>query len=260
MASGVIPPARIDGDGIRYAAPLVDGTFLGRRKRFFADVRLDDGTEVVAHCANTGAMTGTSTPGARCRVLDVRGRGRSLDWSLEQMEADGAWTLIHTGRPNRVVEAAIAAGRIPELAGLGPLRRERPYGDGHRIDLASEDASGRRVLVEVKNVTWVQGGVARFPDAVSVRATRHLHALADAVAAGDRAVAVLHVARGDADRVAPADDLDPAFGDALRAARAAGVEVLAGRVAMDRQRAWWAGPLPVVDRLADALTGASGRG
>lgn len=238
------------GAGIAYAQPLVDGVFLGRRKRFFADVRLEDGQEVVAHCANTGSMWGVSTPGSRCRVLDVRGRGRKLDWSLEQIEADGAWTMIHTGRPNRIVEEALRAGWGSGCAAGAEIERERPYGDGHRIDLRIPGEPEH--LIEVKNVTWVEGGIARFPDAVSVRARQHLAALAQAVARGAKATVVLHVARGDARVAAPADDKDPAFGEALRAALAAGVEVVAWDVEVTREGVAVRSVLPVWPSLAEA--------
>lgn len=237
MVAGLI--ADDGAGGITYAQPLVDGVFLGRRKRFFADVRLQDGREVVAHCANTGAMTGVSTPGAPCRVMHVAGPGRRLDWSLEQISAGGAWTMIHTARPNRVVEAALRAGRIDELREFSEVARERPLGDGHRVDLvASRPVAGQprpddTAYIEVKNVTWVEGGVARFPDAVSVRATAHVEALTRVVADGARAVVLLHVARGDACVVEPASEVDPAFAAALGRAIHAGVAVRAFDVAVD---------------------------
>jgi len=244
---------RMEDGALVYGQPLVEGTFLRRRKRFFADVRLDDGREVVAHCANTGSMKGTSQPGSRCRVMDVASPKRKLAWSLEQIAADGVWTMIHTGRPNRIVEAAIAAGRVPALTGYSRILREKPYGDGHRIDLRLEADDRRPCLVEVKNVTWVEDGVARFPDAVSTRATAHLDALRAEVQAGFRAVVLLHVARGDAERVAPADDLDPAFGEALRAADAAGVEIMAWDVALCATHVALRRPRPVARTLTEAL-------
>lgn len=246
--------ARADGSLV-YDLPLVEGTFLGRRKRFFADVRLDDGREVVAHCANTGSMKGTSTPGSRCRVMDVASPKRKLAWSLEQIESHGAWTMIHTGRPNHIVEAAIRADRVPALRGHNRILRERPYGDGHRIDLRLEADGRPPCLVEVKNVTWVEDGLARFPDAVSARATAHVHALREEVSRGLRAVVFLHVARGDAQAVGPADALDPRFGEALRAAQAEGVEVLAWDLAVSATGVGLRRPVPVLLGVTDAPHG-----
>lgn len=211
---------------IAYDPPLVEATFLARRKRFFADVRLPDGREVVAHCANTGRMAGLLTAGAPCRVAPAR-PGLKLAWTLEQIQADGVWVMVHTARPNRLVEAAVRAGALPGLEGYGEVLREQPDAEGSRLDLLLREGPRPPAWVEVKNVTWVRRGVACFPDAVSTRGTRHLRALQARVAAGDRGVLVLLVARGDAQAFAPADDVDPDWAAAWRAARAAGVEVRA---------------------------------
>jgi len=216
--------------------PLVAGQLLGRRQRFLADVKLGDGETVVAHCANTGSMLGCREPGSRVWLSAAADPRRKLAWTWELVEAQpGVIVGIHTGRSNGLVEEAIAAGRIPALAGYAGLRREVRYGaENSRIDLLLEDAGRPSCYVEVKNVTAaVADGVALFPDAVSARASKHLRELAAMVAAGNRAAIVFCCQRGDVHEVRPADAIDPAYGRALRAAIAAGVEAyaLAGRVA-----------------------------
>lgn len=216
--------------------PLVAGQLLGRRQRFLADVKLGDGETVVAHCANTGSMLGCREPGSRVWLSAAADPKRKLAWTWELVEAQpGVIVGIHTGRSNGLVEEAIAAGRIPALAGYAGLRREVRYGaENSRIDLLLEDAGKPPCFVEVKNVTAaVADGVALFPDAVSTRASKHLRELAAMVAAGNRAAIVFCCQRGDVHEVRPADAIDPAYGRALRAAIAAGVEAyaLAGRVA-----------------------------
>lgn len=216
--------------------PLVAGQLLGRRQRFLADVKLGDGETVVAHCANTGSMLGCKEPGSRVWLSAAADPKRKLAWTWELVEAQpGVIVGIHTGRSNGLVEEAIAAGRIPALAGYAGLRREVRYGaENSRIDLLLEDAGRPSCYVEVKNVTAaVADGVALFPDAVSARASKHLRELAAMVAAGNRAAIVFCCQRGDVHEVRPADAIDPAYGRALRAAIAAGVEAyaLAGRVA-----------------------------
>lgn len=216
--------------------PLVAGQLLGRRQRFLADVKLGDGETVVAHCANTGSMLGCREPGNRVWLSAAADPKRKLAWTWELVEAQpGVIVGIHTGRSNGLVEEAIAAGRIPALAGYAGLRREVRYGaENSRIDLLLEDAGRPSCYVEVKNVTAaVADGVALFPDAVSARASKHLRELAAMVAAGKRAAIVFCCQRGDVHEVRPADAIDPAYGRALRAAIAAGVEAyaLAGRVA-----------------------------
>lgn len=248
---------------LRYPGPLVEGVFLARRKRFFADVRLPDGTEVVAHCANTGSMKGVGIPGLPCRVLHHDDPKRKLAWSLEQLCVDGTWTCVNTARPNRVVEAAVAAGAVDALSGFETVAREPRLPDGSRADLllfsggawvagldrpkripsdAPDAATG--CVVEVKHVTWVRDGVAVFPDAVSTRATRHLEALSEVVDAGHRAVLVLHVGRADATRFVPAADVDPTWAHALAAALDRGVEVLALRGHASAEALWIDGTVP----------------
>jgi sugar fermentation stimulation protein A len=216
--------------GLTYGQTLRNGTFLRRYKRFFADVRLEDGQEVVAHCANTGSMHGIAVPGSPCRVSMSDNPKRKLKYSLEQMCIDGDWIMVHTGRPNRIVEQAIADGRVPELAGYTEIRRERPYGTQRsRIDLLLTGEGRPDCYVEVKNVTLVQDGVAMFPDAVTSRGARHLEELAHVVGLGHRGVLFFHVARGTGAWVCPAESFDPHYAETLRAVVEAGVEVLAYR-------------------------------
>lgn len=217
--------------------PLVPGTLLARRKRFLADVRLDEGRpaerEVVAWCANPGRMTSCMEPGWRVWLSAApEGSGRKLAWTWELSETpDGQLILVNTSRPNSVVAEAVAAGVLPELAGYASLRREVRVGRS-RFDLVLDgrDADRRTCFVEIKSVSMlVQPGVAAFPDAVTARGRKHLVELQDLASQGHRAVLLLALSRGDASVVRPADEVDPAWGAALRQAIDHGVEVLARR-------------------------------
>src|SRR5690606_31884191 len=137
---------------------------------------------------------------------------------------------INTSRPNALVAEAIAAGIIDDLSGYPQLRREVKYGQNSRIDLLLECASNARCYVEVKNVDMMRrAGVAEFPDSVTQRGAKHLLELAEMVRAGHRAVMVFLIQRADAQRLDPARDIDPIYGEAFDMARAAGVEMLAYR-------------------------------
>ena len=207
---------------------LVPGRLIQRRNRFVAEVLLDDGREVEAHCPNTGSMAGCKTPGSRVWLSPAENPARKLAWTWELVEADGTLVGLHTGRSNGLVEEAITLGRVPALAGYGQLRREVRYGENSRIDLLLESPDRPPCYVEVKNVTAaVAGGIGYFPDAVTTRGAKHLREMAVEVARGNRAVLVFCVQRGDVDEVRPADHIDPAYGRPLREALASGVEVLA---------------------------------
>lgn len=209
--------------------PLAEGRLIRRYKRFLADVALTDGSVVTAHCPNTGAMLGCQAPGSPVWLSAADRPGRKLAWTWELVEAaPGVKVGIHTGRSNGLVREAVEGHWPPALAGYSDIRAEVAYGRGSRIDLLLSAPDRPPCYLEVKNVTAAaEGGVALFPDAVTVRGARHLDELAAQVAAGCRAVLVFCVQREDVAEVRPADAIDPHYGRRLRAALAAGVEVLA---------------------------------
>lgn len=220
---------------MKFDAPLVEGRLQRRYRRFLADVETPAGV-VVAHCPNTGSMLGCAAPGSRVWLRPAAGAKRKLAYTWELVECAGTLVGINTARANRLVEEALARGRIAGLRGYNLVRREARYdGRASRCDLLLEK-DGRRCFVEVKNVTAaVDDGVALFPDAVSERALRHLNEMIRAVRAGHRAVLVYCVQRADVTEVRPADGIDPAYGRALRQAQARGVEVLAYRARVSRR-------------------------
>jgi sugar fermentation stimulation protein A len=217
---------------MRFASPLIPATLIRRYKRFLADVTLGDGTEATVHVANPGSMLGLAAPGSRILVSRSDNPNRKLPLSWELVEADfgnGAeWVGVNTAHPNRLVEEAIVAGQVPQLAGYPRLRREVKYGRSSRADFLLERDGAPPCFVEVKNVHMMrEPGRAEFPDCVTARGARHLDELANEVAGGARAVMVYLVQIGSAERVSFARDIDPAYGAAFDRARAGGVEAIA---------------------------------
>ncbi len=205
--------------------PLTRGTLVERYKRFFGDVKLDDGTIVTAHCANSGSMLGVRQPGATVWLSPNQNPKAKLDWRWEMIEVDGALVGINTMHPNRIVEEAILDNNIKELTGYKECRREVKYGrENSRIDLLLEDPG--LCYVEVKNVTLKRENRAEFPDAVTSRGAKHLRELSQMVKDGHRAVMVYLVQRADCDYFTVAGDIDPTYEEGLKKAIAGGVEVL----------------------------------
>jgi sugar fermentation stimulation protein A len=216
---------------MKYPDPLIRGRLLRRYKRFLADVELEDGTLVVAHCANPGSMMGLKEAGSEVWLSPSRNPARKLKYSLELVRAGDApgkaLVGVNTSLPNGIVEAAIAAGRVPELSGYDNLRREVAYGANSRIDILLESPGDKACYVEVKSVTLVRrAGLGEFPDAVTKRGTKHLTELVEMAASGHRAVMFFLVQRGDCTAVTTAADIDPVYDTAFRDALRRGVEIL----------------------------------
>ncbi len=222
---------------MHFSTPLLEARLLRRYQRFLADVETADGRVITAHCPNTGSMQGCKEPGSRVWLSPASNPARKLAWTWELVEtAPGVLVGVHTGRSNTLVREAIELGRVPELKGYDAIRPEVKYGEGSRIDFLLQGPGRPDCYVEVKNVTAaVEGRIGYFPDAVTTRGARHLREMSAMVVAGHRAVLVFCVQREDVDAVRPADHIDPDYGRALRAALAAGVEVLALGARMDLQ-------------------------
>lgn len=212
--------------------PLIEGRLIRRYKRFLADIRLADGSEVTAHCPNTGSMLGCQPEGARVWLSESDNPKRKLRYTWELVEtAPGQLACINTARPNTQARQAVESGVLEELVGYGTVRAEVRYGaEKSRIDLhLSEHPTREDAWVEVKNVTLCDAGTGYFPDAVTTRGQKHLRELMAQVRGGERAVLLFAVNHTGITTVRPADHIDPAYGQLLREAAAAGVEVLAYR-------------------------------
>ena len=215
--------------------PLVKGTLLKRYQRFLADVKLEDGRTVTAHCPNTGRMTDCCEPGRPVYLSVHDNPKRKLKYTWELIRMPDSLVGVNTLVPNRLVKHAVQTGQVAELRGYADVRSEVRIGDHTRVDLMLQDARQGTCYVEVKNCTMVQSGMARFPDAVTARGLKHLQELGAQVTAGHRSVMFYFIQRMDAEAFAPADDIDPAYGRALRNALASGVEILAYDVHIDLQ-------------------------
>ena len=236
---------------MKLPSPLLRGTLIKRYKRFLADIRLDDGSEITATCPNTGSMLGLTSAGSPVWVSTSDSPTRKYRHTWEMVEADlGAGpTLvgINTGHPNKLVAEAIATGRVETLAGYPELKREQEYGKNSRIDILLTCPERGLCYVEVKNVHLSRThGLAEFPDSKTERGAKHLDELADMVGQGHRAVMVFLVQRADAERLSLAGDIDPNYADAFARASASGVEALALRCRLSPEAITVERTIPIV--------------
>ncbi len=215
---------------MEFEPPLQLGRLIQRYKRFLADVELEDGHTVTAHCPNSGSMTTCKEPGRPVLLQPVPTVRRKLPFTWELFHSGRSWVGINTQRANALVAEAIKAGQITELAGYRQIRREVQYGHRSRIDILLEDARHPPCYVEVKNCTLLTpDGWVRFPDATTERGRKHLDELAATAKAGGRAVMLFLVNRADGQGFGPADHIDPVYGRRLREVTQQGVELLAYR-------------------------------
>jgi sugar fermentation stimulation protein A len=214
--------------------PLRRGLIINRYKRFLADVELEDGSVMTVHCPNTGSMRGCWQPGAVVEISDSGNPRRKLPWTLERVDMGQGWIGVNTARTNTVVTEAISEGRVPALDGYASVRREVGTAvEGHpssRIDLLLSSGNRADAWVEVKNVTLLDGERVCFPDAVSVRAKKHLDVLVAMVRRGERGVILFAVNRPEGRAFSPAGEIDPAYARRLEEVMAAGVEAYALRL------------------------------
>ncbi|MDH5471322.1 MAG: DNA/RNA nuclease SfsA [Gammaproteobacteria bacterium] len=222
---------------MNYTSRLIEARLKKRYKRFLADVKLANGNIITVHCANTGAMTGCQPENARVWLSESENKNRKYphSWELVELE-NNALACINTGLTNKIVEEAINQHLISELQGYTHCRKEVVYGDEKsRIDFLLM-RENEQCFLEVKHVTLkLDHQTGAFPDAVSKRGQKHLRELISQVDRGHRAVMLFVVMRTDIASLVPADNIDPDYGQLLRQAMNAGVEVLAYKANINLQ-------------------------
>ena len=210
---------------------LYCGTLIKRYKRFLADIRLERGENITAHCPNPGRMTGLSNPGSRVWVSCSPNPNRKLPFTLELIEADGGLVGVNTHHPNKIVREAIESHKIPQLEGYDSLRTEVKYAERSRVDILLEDEKMGRCWVEVKNVhlrrdSRESNGTAEFPDSVTVRGSKHIEDLVDQIKMGDKSILIFLIQRMDCKDFKIARDIDPLYYETLLRGMENGLEVL----------------------------------
>ena len=205
---------------------LIKGTLIKRYKRFLADVRLDNDEIVTCHCANSGSMLECCEPGREVYLSPQNSPKRRLKYTWEIIRMDTSFVGVNTNIPNRLVKKSIENNLIQELNNYDSVKSEVKVSDHSRLDLMLTGSHRRNCLVEIKNCTLVQDGLAAFPDAVTTRGLKHLVELQRLIKQGNRCVMFYLVQRMDAKSFSPADNIDPAYGDELRQAEKNGVEIL----------------------------------
>ena len=200
---------------------VADAVFLQRPNRFIAQVLLH-GQEETVHVKNTGRCKELLVPGAKVYLEKGKNPARKTAWDLIAVEKGERLINMDSQLPNRVAEEWLAQGGFGHFS---QLFREQTWG-ASRLDFCLKD-SHRIKYVEVKGVTLEEGGRVYFPDAPTARGTKHLEELTRIRQEGMEAAVLFVVQMNGVSSFSPNDATDPAFGDALRRAKDAGVGIAA---------------------------------
>ncbi len=206
---------------------LIQGTLLKRYKRFLADIALEDGRTVTAHCPNSGSMRTCAEPGRTVYLSYTDTPNRRYPHTWELIEMPNSLVCVNTLVANRLLRKAVIEQAVPGLSEYHFVRAEAKCFEHSRLDLLLENSSGRLCFVEIKSCTFVENEIAYFPDAVTIRGRKHLVDLQRQVRSGNRAVMLFLIQRTDAKLFRPADKIDPAYARELRLAIQNQVEILA---------------------------------
>ena len=248
--AGVNPPAASTAAPLLPLPPdCIVAAFVQRRKRFSVLLQ-HEGADLWVHSNNSGSMLGLCLPGAPVLASPASNPDRKLKYTQEcvwlarravpelventhgsgayesgaHSPASGFWVGVNTSTPNRMLEAAFHARRLPFAQGYTTIVREAKRGQS-RLDGLLTAPGLPPLWVECKNVTMVEDNAACFPDAASERGQKHLRELMDIVACGERAAMFYLVQRPDGECFAPADFIDPAYAALFYEALSAGVEM-----------------------------------
>ena len=222
-----------ESQGLTWPA-IITGRLIKRYKRFLADVELESGQMVTAHCPNSGSMAACSKPGQPVFLSSHNNPKRKLKYTWEMIQMPESLVGVNTLVPNRLVKHAIVNGQVVELAGYDTVRSEVKTAKGSRLDLMLQRKEDESCFVEIKNCTLVENGTAMFPDAVTERGRKHLTELQRLKASGNRCVMFFLIQRMDAEVFKPAAHIDPAYAEKLQEVhRHGGVEILVYDVHMD---------------------------
>jgi sugar fermentation stimulation protein A len=227
---------------MKIADEVKQGTFLRRENRFTCLVKLGRRTETV-YLPNSGRLETVLLPGTRVFVVERESPSRTTKYDLAVAALDSGFVSVDDRVPGELVNDALVRGTLSPFVQYSTIRREVARGRSRLDFLVSSRVS--ECFLEVKSVTLVQDGVARFPDAPTVRGRQHVQSLIWAKKEGYQAAVVFVIQREDAESLSPNDEIDAEFGQAVRQAHRAGVGLYAYRCEVGPREIELTGQIPV---------------
>ncbi|MDL2285138.1 DNA/RNA nuclease SfsA [Desulfovibrio sp. OttesenSCG-928-F07] len=222
----------------------IEGRFIQRVKRFSVEFEYN-GALHWAHSNNSGSMLGLMRKGCPILLSKAANINRKLPYTLELVKPHSYWIGVNTLTPNRLLKAAFERGLLPWAKGYTTFKAEAKRGES-RLDALLTGPKLPPLWVECKNVTLVEDDTASFPDAVSVRAHKHLNEMMSIVKSGERAAFFYCIQRPDAKCFGPADYVDPVYAELFYQSLAAGVEAYPHHAPVSTQGIGFGHILPIV--------------
>ena len=203
---------------------IVEGVFIERPNRFIAKVRIH-GQEETVHVKNTGRCRELLPEGAKVYLADEEGKMRKTRYDLVAAVKEDRIINMDSQAPNVVVKEALQQGLI--LQDIVRIKPEFTYGESRFDFFVETKGNPKGTFIEVKGVTLENNNIVSFPDAPSERAVKHIEELIKAKKEGYDAYVLFVIQMTDVKFLTPNDITHQAFGDALRKAKEAGVEIVA---------------------------------
>ncbi|MBT3137243.1 DNA/RNA nuclease SfsA [Alteromonas sp. ALT199] len=237
---------------MKFSPPLLRGTLIKRYKRFLADIELDDGSIVTAHCPNTGAMTGCAEPGYTVFLSESTNPKRKLKYTWELAQTfDGHFIGINTHNANKLVAEALDNKVLSEFSGVSSWKAEvTPPTANSRFDFAltrkNVQYQDAIEYMEVKSVTLANENEGFFPDAVTQRGAKHCLELARLAQSGIKTSLLFCVQHTAIESVQVAKHIDPTYAESVKTAANAGVTLFAASCMIDEQKILLNQTLPLI--------------
>lgn len=211
-----------------FPSSLEKGTLIRRYKRFLADILLESGQEITAHCPNSGSMRGATQPGLTVWVSKApENAKRKLKYTWELVEMEETIVGANTQHPNRLVADWLDRGLIPRFKGCLSYEKEVPYGESSRCDFLVHMPEAPPCYLEVKNVHMKEDATALFPDSVTQRGTKQMRELMPLLKQGKKGCVIYVVQRKDVTTFDIARSIDPVYDQVINACKDLGLETLA---------------------------------
>jgi sugar fermentation stimulation protein A len=228
-------------------------TFISRPNRFLGIVDITTPKKnrrknEKVHVHDPGRLKELLYAGNKVLLRRAKGTGRKTKWDLIAAMYDKIWILVHSGFHREIAEWVLGNKKVSPFKNVKEIKPEAKFGKS-RLDFLLTKKNKKKVWVEVKGCTLAVDGVALFPDAPTIRGTRHVRHLIEAKKKGDEAAIIILVFRGDAKCFAPYAETDPEFAKTFFGALEVGVEVHPLKFSYKDKVISYVGEIPVCENL-----------